>query len=167
MTESAFISIIVGCKNLTADRGQFIVSKWTVCDSVTHPLFIDTSSVCTLILMTSTRYSNTQYQFINNLRHYCADKLLSPTIITRIGRSPKSSQWRTFDNCWTRMFYRLDVIPVVQLWRGKCFSKQLAIVRDCLIVYFYVDLPIRKCLLQSTIEQSRRVIYISICSFML
>jgi len=40
---------------LTAKRGQFVVSKWTVLDSVTHPLFVDTSSVCAAVLMTSTR----------------------------------------------------------------------------------------------------------------
>ena len=43
-------------KELTAERRQFVVSKWTVFDSVTHPFSVDTSSVCAAVLMTLTRY---------------------------------------------------------------------------------------------------------------
>jgi len=43
-------------RKLTAEIRQFVVSKWTVLDSVTYPVFVNTSSVSASILMTLTRY---------------------------------------------------------------------------------------------------------------
>jgi len=47
-------------KELTAHGRQFIVTKWAVLNSVTHPVSVNTSSVCTAVLMTSTCYNTKQ-----------------------------------------------------------------------------------------------------------
>jgi len=42
---------------LTAEWRQFVVSKWTVLHSVTHPLSVNTPTVPTTVLVTLTRYT--------------------------------------------------------------------------------------------------------------
>jgi len=41
---------------LTADGRQFVVSLWTVCDSITNPVLVDASSVCASVVMTLASY---------------------------------------------------------------------------------------------------------------
>ena len=47
---------VVSCL-LTAERGSFVVSKWTVLNSVTQPRSVNTSTVDTAVLMILTRYT--------------------------------------------------------------------------------------------------------------
>jgi len=56
LSQSAKSTFINYKKILTAERRQFIISKWTVLNSITHPVSVNTSSIYAAILVTSTHY---------------------------------------------------------------------------------------------------------------